>query len=189
MAKPIEQMIGNPGTTWEYTTSCSHQRNSSSSSQSPPWLSRHISNRSGIICRASNMILSAHLDAGFNNKNKIHMSWWSSHLSLRICTKPTMESPVLAIVQITPFIMVSAAEVALGALYITTKALVSMRRTLVEMGWQQPLTPVQWDNTTAVRVTNKTILPQKLKAMDNCYHWLRCTSSNTNNNFTVLMVL
>ncbi len=99
-----------------------------------------------------------------------------------------MEWPVLTIVQIIPpFIMVSAAEVALGALYITTKALVSMCQTLVEMGWRN-LSLQSNETTTAVRVvTNKTILPQMLK--DNCYHCLRCALPNTNNNFTVLMVL
>ncbi len=128
----------------------------------------------GIIYRASNMILSAHSDAGFNNELNAR-SRAGAHIYLsEDVPNPPWNGPVLTIAQIIPFVMTSAAEAELGALYITAKALVSMRQTLVEMGWPQPPTPVQCDNTTAVGVTNKTILPQKLKAMDNRYHWLRC---------------
>jgi hypothetical protein len=63
--------------------------------------------------------------------------------------------------------MSSAAKVELGALYTTAKEMVSLHhQTLIEMGWPQPRTPIQTDNSTAVGVANLTIIPQKIKSMD-----------------------
>ncbi len=41
------------------------------------------------------------------------------------------------------------------------------------MGHPQLQTPIQTDNTTAERVTNKKIQPKHNKAMDMQFHWLR----------------
>ena len=70
--------------------------------------------------------------------------------------------------------MTSAAEAKLGSLYITALKMVLMRPTLIEMGWPQPPTPIQTDNTTAEGVVNNTIVAKKLKSMDLRLHWLRC---------------
>ena len=56
--------------------------------------------------------------------------------------------------------MSSAAEAELAALFITSKELVPLRQTLVEMGWPQPKTPIQTDNSIAVGVINETIVPK-----------------------------
>ncbi len=66
------------------------------------------------------------------------------------------------------FVMSSAAEAELGALYTTTKEMVPLRQTLIKMNWPQPRTPIQTNNSTAVSVTNLTIVPQKTKSMDLC---------------------
>ena len=42
------------------------------------------------------------------------------------------------------------------------------------MGWPQPPTPIQTDNTTAEGVVNNKIVTKKLKSMDLRLHWLRC---------------
>jgi len=42
------------------------------------------------------------------------------------------------------------------------------------MGWPQPPSPIQTDNSTASSVVNNKIVTRKLKAMDLRYHWLRC---------------
>ena len=73
--------------------------------------------------------------------------------------------------------MSSAAEAEMGALYNTAKELVPLRQTLIEMGWPQSRTPVQTDNSTAVGVVNKTIVPRKMKSMDLRFWWLRCRES------------
>ena len=70
--------------------------------------------------------------------------------------------------------MTSAAEAELAALYITAQKLVPMRQTLIEMGWPQPPTPIQTDNTTAEGVVNNKIVTKQLKSMELRLHWLRC---------------
>jgi hypothetical protein len=63
------------------------------------------------------------------------------------------------------FVMSSAAKAELGALYTTAKEMVPLRQTLIKMGWLQSCMPIQTDNSTAVGVTNLTIVPQKTKSM------------------------
>ena len=53
--------------------------------------------------------------------------------------------------------MSSAAEYELGAIFITSKELVPMRKTLIEMGWPHPPTPIQTDNSTAADVVNEKL--------------------------------
>jgi hypothetical protein len=52
--------------------------------------------------------------------------------------------------------------------------MVPLRQTLIKMGWPQPRTPIQTGNSTAVGITNLTIVPQKTKSMDLRSWWLRC---------------
>jgi hypothetical protein len=72
------------------------------------------------------------------------------------------------------FFTSSAAKAALGALYTTAKEMVTLRQTLIKMGWPQPCTPIQTGNSTAIGITNLTIVPQKTKSMDLCLWWLHC---------------
>jgi hypothetical protein len=72
------------------------------------------------------------------------------------------------------FGMSSAAKAELGALYTTAKEMFPLRQILIKMGWPQPRTPLQTDKSTAVNVTNLTIIPQQTKSMDLCLWWLRC---------------
>ncbi len=60
---------------------------------------------------------------------------------------------------------------------MAAKSMVPMRYTLQEMGWPQPRSPVQTDNSAAEGVVNKTIVPKKLKAMDRRLYWLRCRTA------------
>ena len=85
--------------------------------------------------------------------------------------------PILTIAQIIKFFMTSAAEAELGALYVTAKELVPIHQTLTEMGWKQPVTPIQTDNTTAAGIVNNTIIPKKSKSMDLRFWWLKCRES------------
>ena len=57
--------------------------------------------------------------------------------------------------------MSSAAESELGALFVTTKEMIPLLQTLLEMGWPQPLSPIKTDNSTTVSVVNKTNPPRK----------------------------
>ncbi len=51
------------------------------------------------------------------------------------------------------------------------------RQTLISMDWPQPKSPIQTDNSTAVVVTNKTIVPRWAKMMDIRFWWLHCCAS------------
>jgi hypothetical protein len=67
---------------------------------------------------------------------------------------------VLSIAQIIKFVMPSAAESKLAALFITAHEMIPHRQTLIDMGWPQLKNPIQTDNSTAPGVTNNTIVPR-----------------------------
>jgi hypothetical protein len=70
-------------------------------------------------------------------------------------------------------VMSSAAKAELGALYLNAKEAVYQRQILEEMGYPQPKTPLQTDNTTAEGVINNKIQPKRTKAIDMQFYWLR----------------
>jgi hypothetical protein len=51
------------------------------------------------------------------------------------------------------------------------------RQTVISMGWPQPKSPIQTDNSTVVGDTNKTIIPCQAKMMDMRFWWLHCHAS------------
>ena len=57
--------------------------------------------------------------------------------------------------------MSSASEAELGAIFVTAKELVPMRRTLIDMVWPQPPTHIQTDKYTPAGVVNDTIITRK----------------------------
>ncbi len=77
------------------------------------------------------------------------------------------------------FVMFSAARAELGALYTTAKEMVPLCQTLIKMGRLQPRTPIQMDKSTAVGVTNLTIVPQKTSPWISAYGG--STAKNLNN--------
>jgi hypothetical protein len=123
------------------------------------------------------MILCAHADAGFLNETNSR-SRVGAHIFLSENDPfPRFNSNVLSIAQIIKFVMASAAESELAALFVTAHEMIPHRQTLIAMGWPQPKTPIQTDNPTAVGVTNKTIVPRRAKMMDMRFWWLRCRGS------------
>jgi hypothetical protein len=73
--------------------------------------------------------------------------------------------------------MSSAEEAELGVIFINMKTAVSMCRMLMELGHPQPHTPMQTNNAMAHALLTIKILPKALKAMDKCFHWLRCRNA------------
>jgi hypothetical protein len=128
---------------------------------------------------ASNMILCTHPNAGFHNESK-GCSQAGAHIFVsKNDPFPKHNNLVLSISQIMKFVMssASAAEAELGALYTTAKEMFPLCQTLIKMGWPPPCTPIQMDNSTAVGITNLTIVPQKTKSVDLRLWWLRCQKS------------
>jgi hypothetical protein len=127
----------------------------------------------GATYRSSDMILCAHTNAGFHNESK-GCSRAGTHIFMSENDPfPRHNGPILSISQIMKFVMSSAAKAELGALYTTAKEMVPLQQTLNKMGWPQPRTPIQTDNSNAVGVTNHTIVPRKTKSMDLRLWWLR----------------
>ena len=132
----------------------------------------------GIVYRASDMGLCAHTDAGHLNETKSR-SRVGAHIYLSEDDPiPLFNGAVLTIATIIKFVMASAAEAELAALFIAACEMVPHRQTLIDMGWPQPRSPVQTDNSTVIGVTNKTIVPKRAKMMDMRLWWLRCRGSH-----------
>ena len=79
--------------------------------------------KDGIIYRASDMILAAHSNAGFHNESKGHSTAGAHICLLENNPIPRWNGTVLTIAQIIKFVMSSATEAELGALYITARKL------------------------------------------------------------------
>jgi hypothetical protein len=131
----------------------------------------------GIVYRSSDMILCAHADAGFLNETNSRSQAGAHIFLLENDPFPRFNGAILSIAQIIKFVMASAAESELAALLVTAREMIPHRQTLIAMGWPQPKTPIQTDNSTAVGVTNKTIVPRRAKMMDMRFWWLRCRAS------------
>ena len=128
----------------------------------------------GIIYCSSDMVLCAHSDAGFHNERK-GRSRSGAHIFLsENDAMPRWNGPVLTLAKIVKFVMFSASEAELGAMFITAQEMVAMRQNLQEMKWPQPKYPLQTENSAAAGVVNNNIVPRKLKTMDRRLHWLRC---------------
>jgi hypothetical protein len=89
---------------------------------------------------------------------------------------PLNNGPFSSILQITKAVLSLAAEAKVGALFINCCEVVLARHVLKFLGHPQLPTPMQMDNTTALRVVNQNIM-KKLILMDMKYHWLQCRIS------------
>ena len=128
----------------------------------------------GILYRSSDMVLAGHADAGFANETKSR-SRAGAHVFLSENDPiPRWNGPLLTIAQIMKYVVSSAAEAEMTALFLTAKEMVPLRNTLTEMGWKQPPSPLQSDNSTAVGMTNSTLIPKKSRSWDLRLNWLRC---------------
>ena len=108
------------------------------------------------------MIFAAHADAGFHNEFR-GCSRAGVHIFLSDNDpEPRWNGPVLTIAQMIKFVMTSAAEAELGALFITNKEMIPLRYNLSEMGCAKPPSPVKTDNSTAEGVVNNKIYHEKL---------------------------
>ncbi len=131
----------------------------------------------GIVYRASNMVFCAHADAGYLNNTKSRSRAGAHIYVLEDDQIPRFNGTVLTIATIIKFVMALAAEAELAALFIAACEMVPHRQTLINMGWPQPRSPIQTNNSTAIGVTNKTFVPKRAKMMDMRLWWLQCCGS------------
>jgi hypothetical protein len=130
-----------------------------------------------IIYQASDMVLCAHSDAGILNKTNSR-SCAGAHIFLSENKPfPRINGAILFIPQIIKFVTALATESELTAFFVTAGEMIPHRQTLISMGWPQPKSPNQTDNSTATGVSNKTIVPRRAKMMDMRFLWLHCCAS------------
>jgi hypothetical protein len=73
--------------------------------------------------------------------------------------------------------MASAAKSELAAQFVTAREMIPHQQTLITMGWPQPKSPIQMNNSTAAGITNKMIVPHQDKMMGMHFWWLHCRAS------------
>jgi hypothetical protein len=86
---------------------------------------------------------------------------------------PPINGSVLEISHMFHVKLSSAAEAEYGSAFINCQAAEPLRRTLHDMGYPQPATPVQSDNECAVGLANNTVKQKRSQAMDMRFHWIR----------------
>ena len=125
---------------------------------------------------ASNMILNVHSDASYLTEKEAHSRAGGHYFMGPLPTKHALaphNGAVHTVCGILKHVMSSAAEAELGALYINGREATVLRQTLLDMGYPQPPTPIQTDNSTASGIVNRTVKQQKSRAMDMRFYWLR----------------
>jgi hypothetical protein len=73
---------------------------------------------------------------------------------------------------ILKFVVASAAEAELGALFHNCQDGIIFHQTLADMGHLQPKMPVHCDNATAVRIANNTVKRQQSQLMEMRFFWV-----------------
>jgi hypothetical protein len=124
--------------------------------------------------QASDMILKGHSDASYLNASKAR-SRVGGHFYLgnRPGTPEIYNGAILNPVGILRHVASSAAEAEVGGLFVNLKEALVLRQTLKDMGYPQPTTPIQTDNSTAAGLANNTIKQNKSRHIDMRYHWIR----------------
>ena len=120
-------------------------------------------------------MLCSHSDAGYLNESRGRSRAGSHIFLLENKPFPCFKGAILSIAQIIKFSMASAAEAERAVLFIAAHKMIPHCQTLIDMGWPQPKSPLQTDNSTASGVINNTIVPMRIKMMDMHFSWLvRC---------------
>ena len=112
---------------------------------------------------ASDMIMNIHSDASYLSEPKAH-SRACGHFFMGWKPDPTkpirLNGSFFTLCAILRFVVASAAEAELGALFLNCKQAAIFRITLEEMGHPQPPIPVNCNNSTAVGIANNTVKRQ-----------------------------
>ena len=69
--------------------------------------------------------------------------------------------------------MSSLGEAELAAFFHNAKDGCMLQNTLLDLGHQQPTTPIQTDNACATRKVSETVKQKHFKAIDMRFYWVR----------------
>jgi hypothetical protein len=121
------------------------------------------------------MIMNIHSDASYLSETKARsracghfFMGWMPNLGEPIRLNGAFYSNIT----ILRFVVASAAEAELGALFHNCQDGIIFRQTLADMGHLQPKTPVHCDNATAVGIANNTVKRQRSRSMEMRFFWI-----------------
>ena len=124
---------------------------------------------------ASDMIMNIHSDASYLSETKAR-SRACGHFFMGWMPKNgepiKLNGAFYVNTTILRFVVASAAEAELGALFHNCQDGIIFRQTLTDLGHPQPKTPVHCDNATAVGIANNTVKRQRSRAMEMRFFWI-----------------
>ena len=125
--------------------------------------------------QASDMIMNVHSDASYLSESNAR-SRACGHFFMGWTPKDgdpiKLNGAFFTLCAILRFVVASAAEAELGALFLNCKEGMIFRLTLEELGHPQPKTPIHCDNATAVGIANNTVKRQRSRSMEMRYFWV-----------------
>ena len=125
--------------------------------------------------RASDMIMNVHSDASYLSESGAR-SRACGHFFMGWSPKDgdpiKLNGAFFTLCAILRFVVASAAEAELGALFLNCKEGMIFRMALEELGHPQPRTQIHCDNATAVGIANNTVKRQRSRSMDMRYFWV-----------------
>ena len=125
------------------------------------YLATHLDAK--IRFRASDMIMNVHSDASYLSESDAQ-SRACGHFFMGWLPKDgdpiRLNGAFFTLCAILRFVVASAAEAELGALFLNCKEGMIFCLTLEELGHPHPRTPVHCDNATAASITNNTVKRQ-----------------------------
>ena len=123
---------------------------------------------------ASDMQLKIHTDASYLNHPGARSRTGSHHYYGNRAPKPDSHNgAILNQAGILRMVVASAMESEVGGLYVGTKQGVILRQTSEDLGWPQDATDVTVDNTAAEGIINESLKPQRSRAIDMRFYWVR----------------
>ena len=123
----------------------------------------------------SDMVMNIHSDVSYLSESNAR-SWACGHFfmgSIPVQGQPIPLNGAFYTNSVTlKFVVASATEAELGALFHNCQDGIIFRQTLVDMGHPQPKTPVHCDNAAAVGIGNNTVKRQRSRSMEMRYFWV-----------------
>jgi hypothetical protein len=133
----------------------------------------------GIRYQACDMILPVHTDASYLSELGGKSRAAGHFYLINQNDEDFNNGAILTLSSIIKYVMSSASEAELAALYYGCKQAAPIRVTLEEMGHPQPApTPVTTNNITAQGLTMGTMTPKASKSNDQRFNWLKCRNAS-----------
>eukprot|EP00804_Cyclotella_cryptica_P004885 CCRYP_004953-RA/>CCRYP_004953-RA protein AED:0.21 eAED:0.22 QI:0/0/0/1/0.5/0.33/3/0/1060 len=136
--------------------------------------------------QASDMVLNIHSDASYlsesNARSRIAGQFFLGSVPIDK-TPITLNGAIYVFCGILKFVVASAAEAELGALFLNCKEGKILRLVLQELRHTQPPTPTHCDNETARGIANNTVKKQRSRSMEMCFFWVQTNSTDAISKF------